>query len=278
MPMAPPRSVLFNQPQPNWDLGSALLARQRDAAALDAGAQELGAGELPRSKSGAPFAPPNPAFAPLLSFEPPQWLDIAHWLSPNIVDYFTKTPPPAPPFPAISGKIPSTDNPYAGAAALEAATWVPLDLERIAAAPLMAMTGIAGKAAKDAALQAAKEAAKGALAPGTLERLQVHVDNADARLGEVGLTPNQLKSLERRPGFEAAHKGERIDTFAKETVAKDKNLAHLKITPRFRYGPDFYDPVNKVWFDATTIKEWARHQKKYADEFGNGIPLFYGDE
>jgi hypothetical protein len=64
----------------------------------------------------------------------------------------------------------------AGAAAVEALTWIPADLERIAAAPLLAMAGIAGKAAKDAALQAAKAVAKGASNPGTLERLQAHVD------------------------------------------------------------------------------------------------------
>ncbi len=87
-PTAPPRSVLFNQPQPSWDFDSALIARRRAAAALDAGADELGAGELPRSKSGAPVASSPPSFsaAPPLSFEPPGWRDIAHWLSPNIVD------------------------------------------------------------------------------------------------------------------------------------------------------------------------------------------------
>jgi hypothetical protein len=53
-PIAPQRSVLFNRPQPDWDLGSALIARERDARALDSTAQGLGADGLPRSKSGAP--------------------------------------------------------------------------------------------------------------------------------------------------------------------------------------------------------------------------------
>src|SRR4029077_3450251 len=53
---------------------------------------------------------------------PEQRLSVAHLLSPNLVDYFTKTPPPAPSLPAIPGKIPSEDNPYATLAAIEAAT------------------------------------------------------------------------------------------------------------------------------------------------------------
>ena len=164
----PPRSVLFNQPQPNWDFDSALIARRRAAAALDAGADELGEGELPRSKSGAPDAPPSFSAALPLSFELPQWRDIAHWLSPNIVDYLTKTLPPAPPFPPTPRKIPSTDNPYGPGAAFELATWIPAVLERIAAVPLVRVAGIAEKAATDAALQAAKTAAERA---STLARL-----------------------------------------------------------------------------------------------------------
>jgi hypothetical protein len=273
-PTASPQSVLFNRPQPNWDLDSALIARERDAAALDADARGLGAGELPRSKLSAPvtLSPPQ------LAITPQQWLDVAHWLSPNIVDYFTKTRPPAPPFPPTPGKIPSTDNPYAPGAAFEGVTWIPSELERAVAVPLLGVLGPAEKAATEAALQAAKAATEGASIPSTVERLLVHVDNARIRLNQDGLTPNQLKSLEFKPGLEAAHKGERIDTFAKETVAKDEYLAHLKITPRFRYGPDFYDAVNNVWYDTTTIKQWPRHQKKYSDEFGQGIPLFYGDK
>jgi hypothetical protein len=216
---------------------SSRIARQRAAAALDAGAQELGAGELPRSKSGAPYAPPSFSPALPLSFEPPGWLDIAHLLSPNIVDYFTKTLPPAP-FPATPGKIPSTDNPYAGGAALEAATWIPAALERMAAVPLVRVAGIAERAAADAALQAAQAAAERASTPSTLERLQVHVNNAVAQLEREGLTFAQRESLKYYPRLEAAHKGERIDTFAKKLIAEDESLQHLSITPRFRFGPD----------------------------------------
>jgi len=111
------RSVLFNQPPPPWDMG----ARDRDLTSLDQAAQSLGGSDLPISKSGQPIVPPPP---PQLSIPPLQRLDVARFLSPNLVDYFTRTPPPAPPFPATPGKIPSLDNPYAVPAALEAATWL----------------------------------------------------------------------------------------------------------------------------------------------------------
>jgi len=94
-----------------------------------------------------------------------------------------------------------------------------------------------------------------------LKRLLVHVDNAHVRVDQNGLTKNQLESIKLNPRLEAPHKGERIDTFAKETVAEDEYLAHLKITPRFQYGPDFYDPINNVWYDITTLKQWLRHEK-----------------
>jgi len=114
--MAAPQSVLFNRPQPDWDLGRALIARERDAAARDAGAQELGADELPLSKSGTPVA----SSPPQLSITPEQWLDAARLLSPNLVDYYTKSPPPPPPFSSAPGKIPSLDsNPYAPGALLD---------------------------------------------------------------------------------------------------------------------------------------------------------------
>jgi hypothetical protein len=97
-------------------------------------------------------------------------------------------------------------------------------------------------------------------------------------LKQDGLTANQNKSLNYHPGFEAAHKGERIDTFAKETIAKDDSLGHLKITPRFQFGPDIYDPANKGWYDITTRQQWNGHVKKYTERFGQGIPLYHGGE
>ena len=220
----------------------------------------------------------SPSIAPALplSFEPPGWLDVAHFLSPNLVDYFTKTPPPPPPFPPIPGKIPSLDNPYAGPAILEAATWLPLGPERAMFGPLISAARLVEKGAAEAALEVAKVAAGRASTPGTLERLQAHLDNALARLERDGLTEARKRSLKYYPQLEAAHRGERIDTFAKETIATDEYLAHLKITPRFQFGPDIYDDINKVWYDVTTLKQWAAHERKYTPGFGQGTPLFYG--
>jgi hypothetical protein len=146
--------VLFNQPQPGWDFDSALIARQRAAAALDAGADEIGEGELPRSKSGAPYAPPSFSAAPPLSFELPGWRDVPRLLAPNLVDYYTKSPPPPPPFPAMPGKIPSTDsNPYAPGALLDGVNLAILAATILSggeAAPL-ALARLAGKTAASAA-------------------------------------------------------------------------------------------------------------------------------
>jgi hypothetical protein len=264
------RSVLFNHAPAAWDPG----APDRSAANLDQTARTLGLSDLPLSKSGVPFVSPPPQ----LSITPQQGLDVAHLVSPNLVDYFTKTLLPAPPLPSTPGKIPSSDNPYAPGAAFEAATWLLGGLEQGIAGPLEGVASTAEKSGTEAALQAAKTAAESAPTLTTVERLQMHVDNAYARVGRDGLTDRQKLSLKSNPRLEAAYKGERIDTFAKETIADDEGLAHLLVAPRFRYGPDFYDPINKVWFDTTTRGQWPNHVKKYALKFGEGTPLFYGDK
>ena len=105
---------------------------------------------MPLSKSGQPLVPPRPQ----LSTAQGQALYAARLLSPNLVDYFTKTLPPSPPFPATPGKIPSTDNPYALGAAFEAATWL-LPEDRIAGA----IAGAVQRGAAEAASLAAKSAA-----------------------------------------------------------------------------------------------------------------------
>jgi hypothetical protein len=148
------RSVLFNRL--HWDLDPALMARERYAAALDSVAQGLGADGLPLSKSGVPYV--SPSVSAQLSFEPPQWLDVARLLAPNIVDYLTKPPPPTPPFPPTPGKIPSEDNPYASRAAIEAATWL-LGFEGAIAGSLgRAATGAAERGAAEIAAKVAAEA------------------------------------------------------------------------------------------------------------------------
>jgi hypothetical protein len=135
---APPHSVLFNHPPALWDLG----ARERDLEDLAQSAWDLGVSDLPRSKSGQPIFPPQ------LPTPQQQSLYAAGLLSPNIVDYFTWTPPPPTP-----GKMPSGDNPYAVPALLEAATWLVPE----ARIPGM-VAGVAERGATAAALQAAKVA------------------------------------------------------------------------------------------------------------------------
>ncbi len=145
------RSVLFNNVPAPWDPG----ASDRDPANLDHAAQRLGGAELPISKSGTPFVSPPPQ----LSITPEQWLAAARLLAPNTVDYFTKQLPPAPAFPPTPGKIPSSDNPYAPGAALEAATFLLAPLEgRLATSLASATRGVEMRAA-EATLQAAKSVA-----------------------------------------------------------------------------------------------------------------------
>jgi hypothetical protein len=146
----PTRSVLFNQPPAPRDLG----ARERDLADLDEAAWNASPSGLPLSKSGQPMFPPRPELS--TSYE--QALYAAHLLSPNLVDYFTKEIPPPPPFPSTPGKIPSLNNPYAGPAVLEAATWL-LPWTR-AAGPIEGAAGAAERAVAEAAFQAVRTAAE----------------------------------------------------------------------------------------------------------------------
>jgi hypothetical protein len=112
----------------------------------------------------------------------------------------------------------------------------------------------------------------------TRDGLLGHLGDAQARLKEVGLTNAQKASLKYNPWLEPMHRGERIDTFVKQTVAEDPSLKHLRIAPRFKFGPDFYDPVNNVWYDVTTIGQWKNHEGRYTLESGRGIPLLYGGD
>lgn len=217
----------------------------RHLANLDQAVRQLNASDLPLSKSGAPYFPP-PVYP---SGTREQRLDVLRLVAPNIVDYFTdQTPPPLTP--NAVGKLPSKDY----------ATGAFVDLFPL----LLAALGAVGPAAR--------------AAPSTVERLLAHVDAAVARLARQGLTARQNEVLLSHPYLEAAFKGERIDTFAKETMRNDKNLSFLHITSRGEYGPDIQDLVNKLWYDITTRGQWPRHVTKYSEEFGKGTPLYYGDQ
>ena len=146
-PAAPKRSVLFTHPPASWD--PATLDRAQ--ANLDQTDPSLAVSGLPISKSGAPFIPPP---LPQFSITPEQAFDVAHLVSPNIADYLTKPLPPLQPFPATPGKIPSTENPYAGPAALEAATWLLPAPERLIVGPLERGATAVEKSIAEAAIQA----------------------------------------------------------------------------------------------------------------------------
>ncbi len=78
-----------------------------------------------------------------------------------------------------------------------------------------------------------------------------------------GFTEGQARALVNNPGLEAAFRGERIDTFAKESAALDPRLEGIQITGRFRRGADFIDPVTGNWWDITTPGSWASHVLRY---------------
>jgi hypothetical protein len=180
-------------------------------ANLGQSGQTLGLSDLPLSKSGARFMPPVPPATP------EQALTVAHWLSPNLVDYFTKTPPPAPPFPAIPGKIPSTDNPYAAGAALEAVDWLLTVLSGGETAAPRALAQIAEEAAPNtiaklaaaAAAQGAKSAADAPALSRAAERI-IAVPYGELR----GTLP---------PGYQANHLNQY--TVYKGVIEKDDGLS-----------------------------------------------------
>ncbi len=303
-PAAPPTpasasSVLFTQQSSAFDLG----ARDRDPNNLDQSAESLGITDWPLSKTGTPFLPPPPPSAS----SPDQVLAAARLVAPDLVDYFTKPLPPPPPFPSVPGKIPAVDsNPYAPGAigdalnlALLAASLgetAPLALARMGeeAAPGAVARSLSPAGSNpfriplplDAVLQRLKgQFARGGeetvsasapnaepvTAPSVHERLQAHVDAASALLERKGLTDGQLRALRKKPGFAAAYKGDRIDTFAKKTIAGDGSLKHLKTTPRFRFGPDIYDPMNRLWWDITTRETVAGVRKEVHGALWPGI-------
>ncbi len=103
--------------------------------------------------------------------------------------------------------------------------------------------------------------------------LQGHLENAISRFNAEGFTEAQSEALLNHPNLEAAFRGDRIDTFFKESVANDPALQHLELTPRFKFGPDVFDPATQRWWDVTTPKQWGAHTSKYW-LFGEGTPLF----
>ena len=104
-------------------------------------------------------------------------------------------------------------------------------------------------------------------------RLSQHLDNALDMFNAKGFTDPQQLALADNPGLEAAFRGSQIDTYFKQYVAEDPDLADLQLTPRFKFGPDVFDPATQQWWDVTTPAQWQQHVEKYW-LFGDGTPLF----
>ena len=105
--------------------------------------------------------------------------------------------------------------------------------------------------------------------------LKKHLADAIDKLAKNGLTRRQSARVATNPELESAFRGERIDTFFKVFVGADTRLNHLNLTPRFKFGPDIYDPVKKIWYDVTREGQWQDHLNRYERLFGEGIGLFY---
>jgi hypothetical protein len=163
------------------------------------------------------------------------------------------------------------------AAALASPAWATVETW-LAAEPLVAEIA---EMVTTAGLQlggvAAGAGVAGAAAEGMGETaiLGEHLESAVTRFGSEGFTANQAARLAENPNLEAAFRGERIDTFFKQSVADDQRLNHLEITPRFQFGPDVFNPATNTWWDVTTQGQWGAHVGKYSGQFGAGVPLIY---
>jgi RHS repeat-associated protein len=111
------------------------------------------------------------------------------------------------------------------------------------------------------------------------QQLQAYVDEAVRKFdaGEIALTPAQrhLADQEGKEFFEAMFRGDRIDNWVKQQVEADPNI-NVGITPRFKYGPDFYsiDDGPDAWWDITTRGEMRAHERDYNADWGQGHGLF----
>jgi hypothetical protein len=66
--------------------------------------------------------------------------------------------------------------------------------------------------------------------------LSERVAAGSERFAAQGFTRGQIAALKLNPGLEATFRGERIDTFAKESAALDSRLNGIQITGRFQPG------------------------------------------
>jgi hypothetical protein len=239
---APPtRSVLFNHAPAAWDP----VAPDRNAANLDQTARTLGLSDLPLSKSGAPFVSPPPQ----LSITPQQVLDVAHVVSPNLVDYFTKTPPPPPSLPSTPAKIPSSDNPYALGAAFEAATWLLGGSERGIVGPL-----------ESVATAAERRAAEAAFKPGTFS-----ITDWSGYKEFLPRPEGPFRILDREEYDQARSAADRINEKLHRTDPATYEGKHIHEIHPVKFGGSPTDPKNKIALspeDHYAVNAWwARLQR-----------------
>jgi hypothetical protein len=103
----------------------------------------------------------------------------------------------------------------------------------------------------------------------TFNALMEHVMRARERFNEEGFTPNQTGMIMRAPTetarnvIRAREYGNRIDAMVKESISGDRRLDGLGVSERYQRGPDFFDPLNDVWYDITTLRSWAQHVRDY---------------
>jgi len=155
-----------------------------------------------------------------------------------------------------------------------------------------AVTAVLPKATTLVGAKVLPEAAEGALGSevaaeagagldGTTAALQEHLAGAVERFGAEGLTEGQQSALVDNPGLESAFRGQRIDTFFKESLnnaiesGTDPRVSNLYVTRSGEFGPDVFDLGGmNHWWDVTTQRSWAQHVEDYTNPFGTGIPLF----
>jgi hypothetical protein len=101
-------------------------------------------------------------------------------------------------------------------------------------------------------------------------RLAEHLESAIADAQTSGLTPRQLARVAENPSL-------RIDYFFKQSVMNDDLLMQrgFQVTPRFKFGPDVFNPTTNTWYDVTTRLQWQKHVIKYESQFGQGSGLFH---
>lgn len=118
-------------------------------------------------------------------------------------------------------------------------------------------------------------------ADATTAALQEHLSGAIERFEVERFTELQENALIDNPGLEPLFRGQRIDSFFKESLnnaiesGTDLRLSNLYVARSGELGPDVFDlgSMNQ-WWDVTIPGSWAAHISRYANPFGEGIPLF----